>query len=227
MQPSIFYVEDDAAIRENYAELLRAEGYDVTTCDSVPCGEGLLGSVPTLLLLDMRLGADAEGGLTLCRTGRERSQCLPIVFLSSHDQPDDVRRAIDAGADDYIAKDVQPAQLLERISRRIARALDRSEQPLCDGNLSVDRAGCAVRWRDEPVALNATQIALLTSLVAAPGTWLAAAELSEAALCDGAVVLEAHIQRIATKFREVDRAFDCLQFERRAGRWNSQGAKVR
>jgi two-component system OmpR family response regulator len=223
MQPSIFYVEDDAAIRENYAELLRAEGYDVTTCDSVACGAALLRSLPTLLLLDMRLGADSEGGLTLCRAGRRRSACLPIVFLSSHDQPDDVRRAVDAGADDYVAKDVQPTELLQKIALQIARSLDRTDRRLASEDVRVDRVGCAVLWRDRRVGLNTTQIALLSRLIAAPGAWLPAAELSEAALCDGALVLEAHIQRIAAKFREVDGDFACLQFQRRAGRWNCGG----
>ena len=76
---------------------------------------------PDLLILDLEM--PGYSGSDLCRVVRQdfRWHGLPILFLSAHRELDSINGAFAAGADDYIAKDVEEAELTGRIIHRLSR----------------------------------------------------------------------------------------------------------
>ena len=79
-------VEDEAAIRDNYLAGLRRQGYRVagysSRKDALTAFENRL---PDLVIIDVNLGAEVEGGFELCRQLRARSAQLPIIFLTARE----------------------------------------------------------------------------------------------------------------------------------------------
>ena len=82
MAKRIAIVEDEAAIRENYAAAFRREGYLVDTFAArEPALQAFDIRLPDLVVIDVNLEDDIEGGFELCRDLRSRAQELPIIFL--------------------------------------------------------------------------------------------------------------------------------------------------
>src|SRR5215475_2472871 len=91
MARRIAIVEDDAAIRANYAEALKRHGYDVAAYEGRRAAmDALRARLPDLAIIDIGLGDEAEGGFALCRDLRALSPQLPIVFLTARDSDFDV-----------------------------------------------------------------------------------------------------------------------------------------
>src|SRR5512140_3600581 len=152
MSRRIAIVEDDPAIRANYADVLRRQGYDVAV------HEGRAGALsafrtrlPDLAILDIGLGDEIDGGFALCRELRALSATVPILFLTARDSEFDTVAGLRLGADDYLTKDAGLPQLLARIAalfRRVdalAAAPDREE--LVDrGLLRLDLNRLTASW---------------------------------------------------------------------------------
>src|SRR5467141_1311400 len=86
MSRRIAIIEDDPTIRANYAEALRKHGFEVTAYAARAEALAAMGvRLPDLALIDIGLGADIDGGFTLCRELRARSAALPIIFLTARD----------------------------------------------------------------------------------------------------------------------------------------------
>src|SRR5216117_3560437 len=123
MPRRIAIVEDDAAIRANYADALRKHGYEVSAHAARGEAMGAFRTrLPDLALLDIGLGDEPDGGFTLCRELRAMSEALPIIFLTARDSDFDMVSGLRMGADDYLTKDASMPQLLARISALFRRA---------------------------------------------------------------------------------------------------------
>ena len=99
MPRRIAIVEDDPVIRANYADALRAHGYDVLALASR--SEALAAfdaGLPDVAVLDIGLGDEPDGGFALCRELRARSQSLPIIFLTARDSDFDTVAGLRMGA---------------------------------------------------------------------------------------------------------------------------------
>ena len=82
----IYYLEDDAVLRENYTELLEDAGFRVTGFNSVTeFLEGCDASMPDIYLLDITIGSDSDAGFDVCRELRNKTSATPIMILTSHD----------------------------------------------------------------------------------------------------------------------------------------------
>src|SRR5262245_9236231 len=104
-------VEDEIAIRDNYVAALRRQGYRVAAYGSRK--EALAGfesRFPDLVIIDVNLGAEVEGGFELCRELRARSAQLPIIFLTARESELDAVSGLRLGADDYLTKRVSLEQ---------------------------------------------------------------------------------------------------------------------
>ena len=120
----IAIVEDEPAIRANYAEALRRHGYEVATYANRPDALAAFRTrLPDLALVDIGLGDDVDGGFTLTRELRALSATVPIIFLSARDSDFDIVAGLRLGADDYLTKDVS----LPHLAARIAALFRRSE----------------------------------------------------------------------------------------------------
>ena len=124
MSRRIAIVEDEPAIRANYTDSLKKQGYDVsayaTRRDALAA---LRVRLPDLALIDIGLADDIDGGFALCRELRALSATLPIIFLSARDSDFDIVAGLRLGADDYLTKDVS----LPHLSARIAALFRRSD----------------------------------------------------------------------------------------------------
>src|SRR5438128_12260754 len=100
MSRRIAIVEDDPTIRANYAEALRKHGFEVEAYAArAEALAAMSARLPDLALIDIGLGADIDGGFTLCRELRARSAALPIIFLTARDSDFDIVAGLRLGAD--------------------------------------------------------------------------------------------------------------------------------
>ena len=231
MVKTIAIVEDEPAIRENYADLFRRQGYRVETFGERAAASVALGkSLPDLAILDISLGDEFDGGFELCRQLRSLSGTLPIIFLTARDSDIDAVAGLRVGADDYVTKDVSLHQLSARVSalfRRVdaMRSDQHSDQVIRDGPLVLKPEQMRLSWRDEPVELTVTELWILHALVQHPGHVKSREQLMDAAdtYVDLATITS-HIKRIRRKFIAVDATFDAIESVYGAGyRWVPQG----
>jgi two-component system response regulator MprA len=117
----VLVADDDRAIRDSLERLLGLEGYEA---DTVPDGAAALEAVrtarPDLLVLDLMM--PSVDGLTVCRVLRSEGDRLPVLMLTARGETSDRVAGLDAGADDYLPKPFDPAELLARIRALLRRA---------------------------------------------------------------------------------------------------------
>jgi two-component system OmpR family response regulator len=229
MPKTIVIVEDEPAIRDNYAELFRRQGFQVETYgDRAAASAAMARRLPDLALLDIALGDEYDGGFELCRELRARAPSLPIIFLTARDADIDVVAGLRIGADDYVSKNASLHQLSARVGallRRADAAVDgaRPSSVVRCGELVLRPEEMRVEWRGQPVALTVTELWILHALVAHPGHVKSRAQLMEAAdtYVDLATITS-HIKRMRRKFSRIDPAFDAIEAVYGAGyRWRT------
>ena len=218
MAKRIAIVEDEAAIRENYAAAFRREGYAVDAYDSrAPAMEAFASRLPDLVVIDINLEDDVEGGFELCRELRAHSADLPIIFLTARDSEFDAVSGLRLGADDYLTKDISLPHLMARVAA-LFRRLDAIQKPqsgdgrIVRGDLEIDSDRMTVRWQDQPVGLTLTEFWLVHALARYPGHVKNRQQLMDAAqavLDDNTIT--SHIKRIRRKFHAIDPAFDAIE----------------
>jgi len=232
MSRRIAIVEDEPAIRENYADVLRRQGYDVLTfADRVQAVAGFHSRLPDLAIIDIGLGDEIDGGFALCRDLRALSPTLPIIFLTARDSDFDVIAGLRMGADDYLTKDVSLPHLLARIAALFRRVEILSTPPsnedaLVRGALSLDLKRMTASWQGSPVPLTLTEFWMVHALARYPGH----VKDRDALMRDANLVVDdstitSHIKRIRRKFQAVDPAFDAVDTVYGMGyRWKEPGA---
>lgn len=214
MARRIALVEDDPTIRQNYIDALTRAGYEVAAFGDRPSASKTLATrLPELAIIDVGLGAEIDGGFTLCRELRAASARLPIIFLSARDSDFDIVSGLRLGADDYVTKDVSLPHLLARISalfRRVDAAAQETptEEALHRGKLELDGQRMAARWGGQTVDLTVTEFWMVHSLAQHPGHVKNRDQLmrdAEMVVDDGTIT--SHIKRIRKKFLAVDPDF--------------------
>ena len=214
----IAVVEDQPAIRENYADVLRRQGYRVDTyADRAQALGAFRARLPDLAILDIGLGRDTEGGFELCRALRALSDTVPIIFLTARDSDVDAVSGLRLGADDYLTKDISLVHLAARIAalfRRVdaLRAPPAQETVVRQGPLTVDLDRMRVQWREQPVELTLTELWMVHALAKRPGHVKGREQLMQEAniVVDDSTVTS-HIKRIRRKFAAVDPQFDAIE----------------
>ena len=221
-------VEDEAAIRENYEDALREQGYDVATYgDRNSAMSAFNDKLPDMAIVDIGLGDEVEGGFDLCRELRQRSSSLPIIFLTARDSDLDTISGLRLGADDYLTKDISIAQVMARVTA-LFRRIDalKSGAPEGEvhrvGDLSIDVNSMRVEWKKKQIDLTLTEFWMLHSIAKIPGHVKSRDQLMQDAnifVDDGTVT--SHIKRVRRKFEQVDAGFDSIETIYGMGyRWN-------
>ena len=77
--------------------------------------------LPDLVVIDINLGEEVEGGFELCRELRARSTQLPIIFLTARESELDIVSGLRLGADDYLTKRISLEHLLARVTALLRR----------------------------------------------------------------------------------------------------------
>jgi len=232
MQRHIAIVEDEATIRHNYEDALRRYGYQVTGYgDKSSAMAALTRRLPDLVIIDVGLGDEVEGGFELCRELRSMSRSLPIIFLTARDSDLDVISGLRLGADDYLTKDISLQHLVARVVALFRRVEALSgaageEKLLERGPLQFSVERMEVSWNTQPVSLTVTEFWIIHSLIRHPGHVRTRQQLMDDAnvLVDDQTITS-HIKRIRRKFVSVDSDFDRLDTVYGAGyRWKPQAA---
>lgn len=227
----IAIVEDEPAIRANYTDAFRAQGYEVAAfAGRAEALAAFRVRLPDLAVLDIGLGDEPDGGFALCRELRASSQSLPIIFLTARDSDFDTVAGLRMGADDYVTKNVSLPHLLARVSalfRRaeVARVPPQSEDVLVRESLSIDLKRFTVAWRSRPVELTLTEFWMVHALAKFPGHVKNREQLmGEAHVVVDDSTITSHIKRIRRKFAAVDPGFDRIDTVYGMGyRWKADG----
>ncbi|MCG7981128.1 MAG: proteobacterial dedicated sortase system response regulator [Candidatus Thiodiazotropha lotti] len=223
----IAIIEDEQAIRDNTIDFLTRQGYSVMGFASrAEALSAFAGNLPDLVILDIGLADDVDGGFELCRELRSRSSTLPIIFLTARDSDFDSVAGLRLGADDYISKETSLPHLVARIAalfRRIEAMQEPYEpqQPLQRNDLRIDVERLMAEWRESPLHLTVTEFWMLHALVRHPGHVRSRDKLMEEAhiYVDSSSV-STHIKRIRRKFLEIDPEFAHIDTVYGAGyRW--------
>jgi len=218
MPKRIAIVEDEAAIRENYAAAFRREGYAVELYEArQPAMDAFDMRLPDLVVIDVNLKDEIEGGFELCRGLRSKSKDLPIIFLTARDNEFDAVSGLRLGADDYLTKDISLPHLMARVAALFRRmdalqAPQTAESRVQRGALELDIDRMTVRWRDQTVALTLTEFWMVHAMARYPGHVKNRQQLMDAAqavLDDNTIT--SHIKRIRRKFVDVDEKFDAVE----------------
>src|SRR3954470_2428763 len=122
MKKVIAIVEDEPAIRDNYAAAFQRHGYAVRTHgERKEAIDAFRARLPDLAVIDVGLRDEPEGGFELCRELRSLSAELPIIFLTARDSELDAVSGLRLGADDYLTKDLSLAHLIARVNALFRR----------------------------------------------------------------------------------------------------------
>lgn len=164
----ILIVEDDATISRLVAKNLTTWGYDVEeVTDFQAVLEQIRSFQPHLLLLDITL--PFFNGYYWCQEIRKESR-LPIIFLSSHDQPMDIVMAINMGADDYVTKPFDMTVLLAKIQGLLRRTYDfvGEQSVLLFDDISLDLKNMQIHFAGKTDELTKNEFQILRVLFERP-----------------------------------------------------------
>src|SRR5574340_130142 len=214
MARRIAIVEDDPAIRANYAEALARHGYEVAAYgERTAALQAFRVRLPDLAVIDIGLGEEPDGGFALCAELRRLSVKVPIIFLTARDSDFDVVSGLRLGADDYLTKDVSLPHLLARIAalfRRVdALAAPSTQEDILErGALRLDLKRFVATWGEHRIDLTLTEFWMVHALVKFPGHVKNRDQLmQEARLVVDDGTITSHIKRIRRKFAGADPQF--------------------
>jgi len=220
-RPRILIIEDERALTDVLTYNLQREGFDtLIACDGQ---EGLRKAqtlLPDLIILDLML--PVLNGLEVCRELRagEHTHTIPILMLTAKAEETDQVVGFSLGADDYVTKPFSVKVLVQRI-----KALQRRHEAASDTadvvehlGVRIDRLRHQAYVEGQELDLTPTEFRLLECLLRQPGRAFARSQLMDAAIGEGALVLERTIDvHIKTLRRKLGPAGELIETVRGLG----------
>jgi two-component system alkaline phosphatase synthesis response regulator PhoP len=168
----ILLVEDEPGLSLTVSDLLAAEGYQVDTAMDGPTGlKKAVNRALDLIILDVML--PGKNGLQICRELRQQGCDTAILMLTAKTQVTDRVVGLKLGADDFLAKPFDPAELLARVEALLRRVKKKGQAPVARfdfNNVEADFESGQVRKNGEVVSMAAKELQLLRYLVDRRGT---------------------------------------------------------
>lgn len=159
----ILLVEDDLPLADAVASYLSSKGFAVDPAASLAQARAALPMAPwDAVLLDLHL--PDGNGLSLIPAVRRQSPGGAIIILTAHDQVSDRINGLDAGADDYLVKPFDPAELMARLRAVERRRSGGVSSVVTAGALMIDLGRMSVTREGESVVLTAKEWSLLRIL---------------------------------------------------------------
>ncbi len=118
----ILVTEDDPLIRRALRDLLEVQGYELLFAANMREGVDLLSKEPELVLCDLAMHNHDGFELIAALRAKADFQALPIIVLSTKSGRAELHRAMESGADDFVSKPLQSAELMKAIKTQIARS---------------------------------------------------------------------------------------------------------
>ncbi len=164
----ILIVEDDAMLAEAVSSALRQSAHMVSLAASGDEADRALSTNEyDLVLLD--LGLPRLDGFEVLKRLRQRRSRVPVIILTARDSPEDRVTGLDLGADDYLTKPFQLAELEARVRALIRRAHAIASSEIVHGPLKLDMAGRRLSCDGRPVELSARELAVVELLLLREG----------------------------------------------------------
>lgn len=166
----IYYVEDDASIRNLILYTLGMTGFQAKGFESgAQFWQALQNELPDLVLLDVML--PGESGVSILRELKQRPETmrLPVVMITAKDGEEDIVDGLDTGADDYIPKPFSMMELIARI-KAVLRRCDTAEktETIRLGAIEIDTAQHTVSVNGQAVSLTLKEYELLRVMMETP-----------------------------------------------------------
>lgn len=208
----VLLLEDDAALGRGVRLALQSEKLHVTRCGTlVQAREAWGRGAFDLLILDVNLPDGS--GLEWLRELR-RESAVPVILLTANDMETDIVAGLETGADDYITKPFNPAEVVARVRSQLRRytnlgGMVKQESRFVIGSIELDDAEKTVTVDGEPVSLTPLEYNILRLLMENPGRVFSSAEIYEKVWKDVALGNEStvavHIRHLREKI-EIDPA---------------------
>jgi two-component system OmpR family response regulator len=164
----ILVAEDDAILADGVTRTLRQSGYAVDWVkNGVEADTALDTDDFDLLILD--IGLPKKSGLDVLKRLRARESRVPVLILTALDGVNDRVRGLDAGADDYLAKPFELAELEARVRALTRRGMAGGPTLLRHGALTYDQVGRIARLNGELLELSAREVSLLEIFLSRAG----------------------------------------------------------
>ncbi|MDR3452300.1 MAG: response regulator transcription factor [Rhodoferax sp.] len=174
----VLLVEDDPMIGEAIQDALKDASY---AADWVKNGQTALDTLTDqhydLVLLD--LGLPGKDGLDVLVSIRARDNPVPLLIITARDELNERIRGLDGGADDYVLKPFEMAELLARMRAVLRRKGGTSSPVLSNGALTLDPATREVTVNGVANRLSGREFSLLRALLIRPGAILSRSELED------------------------------------------------
>ena len=164
----LLLIEDDPTLAEGVAEFLRGQGDEVSIEHDGLTADRLLQAAPfDFVLADV--GLPGLNGYELVRRMRKRGQRMPVILITARDALDDRIYGLDLGADDYLVKPFELAELSARMRAVQRRGGSAAAPAVGFGPLVLDVEGRLAELAGEPLALSGREWEVLEALVRADG----------------------------------------------------------
>nr|WP_187696813.1 response regulator [Pseudomonas rhodesiae] len=199
----LLLIEDDEALGEGIHQALAREGYTVDWLkDGSSALHALLSETFDVVVLD--LGLPRMGGLEVLRRLRDSGATVPVLILTARDATEDRIAGLDAGADDYLIKPFDLAELKARLRALLRRSAGRARVLIEHAGICLDPSTQQVSYHHQPVSLTPKEYQLLHELLSPPGRVMTRDQLIQ--LLYGwneeaeSNTLEVHIHHLRKKF---------------------------
>ena len=176
----ILLVEDDGMIAQAVMMGLKHANYAVDWVqDGLAAQTALAGQNYDLVLLD--LGLPKQDGLSVLRHIRQNRNLTPVLIVTAQDDLDSRLSGLDGGADDYVVKPFDMAELLARIRAVLRRHHGQAAPLISNGAITLNPATYQVQLADqeESISLSNKEFAILQALVSRAGTIHSRADLED------------------------------------------------
>ena len=198
----ILLIEDDTVLGTAVRDQIAGDGHSadwVTRLDAAR--DAMAGAAYDLVLLDLML-PDGRG-IGFLKTLRGRGDVTPVIILTALDQVSDRIEGLNAGADDYLVKPFDLAELSARIGS-VARRYSGNPNPIIThGALEIALSARSIRRDGRPVTLTAREWALFEALLTRPDQLMSKAQLEEKLYAFDAEIesntIEVHVSRLRKK----------------------------
>lgn len=172
----ILVAEDEQDLNRLMVQALERAGYSVDSCyDGADALDYAAGADYDCILLDIMM--PKADGRTVLRTLRSRGCAVPVIFLTALDSVQDRIDGLDLGADDYLVKPFDMAELLARIRAATRKYGGQKNTVLTAGDLSLDTVTHGVTRAGQTINLSAKEYAILEYLLRNKGAVLSRAQL--------------------------------------------------